>query len=175
MDFFKQFKSFFVIIAFFLLCLFLRVKVYTLAYVPTESMVPTIQEKDCLLATKYDKTKINRYDVVLFNYPDNEHLCFVKRVIGMPGDTIEIKNGKVYANGELCRDDFVKELSQDNGVYQVPDGCYFMMGDNRNHSLDSRFWNHTFVRQDQIRGKVKYILLPFSRFGRLKNIKLRAD
>ena len=75
MDFFKQFKSFFVIIAFFLLCLFLRVKVYTLAYVPTESMVPTIQEKDCLLATKYDKTKINRYDVVLFNYPDNEHLC----------------------------------------------------------------------------------------------------
>ena len=89
----------------------------------------------------------------------------------MPGDTIEIKNGKVYANGELCRDDFVKELSQDNGVYQVPDGCYFMMGDNRNHSLDSRFWNHTFVRQDQIRGKVKYILLPFSRFGRFKTVE----
>ena len=71
---------------------------------------PTLQENDFLFATKYDKTNINRYDIVIFDYPDNEYLCFVKRVIGMPGDTIEIKNGKVYANGVLCRDDFVSEL-----------------------------------------------------------------
>lgn len=143
-------------------------QVYTLAYVPSESMVPTLQEKDFLFATSYDKKKIERYDVVLFDYPDQERLCFVKRVIGIPGDTIEIKAGKVYANGILCHDDFVAELSHDDGVYQVPEGCYFMMGDNRNHSHDSRFWKNTFVRQDQIRGKVKYILFPFSRTGAVK-------
>ena len=148
-----------------LLCLvfFLRIKVFSLTYVPSESMVPTLQENDFLFATKYDKTNINRYDIVIFDYPDNEYLCFVKRVIGMPGDTIEIKNGKVYANGVLCRDDFVSELSSDNGLYKVPKDSYFMLGDNRKHSHDSRFWKNTFVKQKHIRGKVKCILFPFSR------------
>lgn len=151
------------LISFFLCCLYLRMQIYTLAYVPSESMVPTLQEGDFLFTTKYDKAEIRRYDIVLFDFPDDEHLCFVKRVIGMPGDTIEIKDGRVYANGVLCQDHFVEELSNDDGIYQVPEGCYFMLGDNRNNSLDSRFWNNTFVRQDQIRGKVKCILFPFSR------------
>ena len=120
------------------------------------------KQGDFLFATKYDKADLERYDVVLFDFPDNERLCFVKRIIGLPGDTIEIKNGKVYANGTLCCDDFTAELSCDDGVYQVPKGCYFMMGDNRNHSHDSRFWKHPFVKQSQIRGKVKYVLFPFS-------------
>lgn len=137
-------------------------QIFTLAYVPSESMVPTLQDGDFLFATKYDKAEIKRYDVVLFNFPDNERLCFVKRVIGMPGDTIEIKDGRVYANGVLCQDNFVEELSNDDGIYQVPEGCYFMLGDNRNNSLDSRFWENTFVQQDQIRGRVKCILFPFS-------------
>lgn len=146
----------------FLLCLYLRMQIFTLAYVPSESMVPTLQDGDFLFATKYDKAEIKRYDVVLFNFPDNERLCFVKRVIGMPGDTIEIKDGRVYANGVLCQDNFVEELSNDDGIYQVPEECYFMLGDNRNNSLDSRFWENTFVQQDQIRGRVKCILFPFS-------------
>lgn len=151
--------------ALFSFCMFLRLQVYSLAYVPSESMMPTLQKGDCLFATRYDKTNIQRYDVVLFDYPDNEHLCFVKRVIGMPGDTIEIKKGKVYANGVLLKDNFTAELSNDEGIFQVPEGCFFMLGDNRNHSHDSRFWENTFVRQDQIRGRVKCILFPFSRAG----------
>lgn len=146
----------------FLICLTFRMYVFTLAYVPSESMVPTLKEGDILFATKYDKRELERYDIVLFDFPDNERLCFVKRIIGLPGETIEIKEGKVYANGILCQDNFTAELSIDNGVYHVPEGCYFMMGDNRNHSHDSRFWKHTFVKQEQIRGKVKYILFPFN-------------
>lgn len=171
MQFLKQNRKFLLktagLIGVFLLCLYLRMQIFTLAYVPSESMVPTLQKGDFLFTTNYDKSDIKRYDVVLFDFPDNERLCFVKRVIGMPGDTIEIKDGKVYANGILCRDDFIAELSSDNGIYQVPEGCYFMMGDNRNHSHDSRFWENTFVRQDQIRGKVKCILFPFSHTGSL--------
>lgn len=171
MQFIKQNRKFLLktteLIGLFLLCLYLRMQIFTLAYVPSESMVPTLQKGDFLFTTNYDKSNIKRYDVVLFDFPDNERLCFVKRVIGMPGDTIEIKDGKVYANGILCRDDFIAELSNDNGIYQVPEGCYFMMGDNRNHSHDSRFWENTFVRQDQIRGKVKCILFPFSHTGSL--------
>ena len=146
------------ILAFFICCLFLRMYIFTLAYVPSESMVPTLQKGDILFATKYDKQALERYDVILFDFPDNEHLCFVKRVIGLPGETIEIKNGKVYADGIRCRDDFTAELSKDNGVYHVPQGCYLVLGDNRNHSHDSRFWKHTYVKQEQVRGKVKYIL-----------------
>ena len=86
----------------FLLCLYLRMQIFTLAYVPSESMVPTLQDGDFLFATKYDKAEIKRYDVVLFNFPDNERLCFVKRVIGMPGDTIEIKKMEEYTPMAFC-------------------------------------------------------------------------
>lgn len=166
MQYLKQNRNFLLktagLIGLFLFCLFLRMQIFILAYVPSESMAPTLQKGDFLFATKYDKADLERYDVVLFDFPDNERLCFVKRIIGLPGDTIEIKNGKVYANGTLCCDDFTAELSCDDGIYQVPKGCYFMMGDNRNHSHDSRFWKHPFVKQSQIRGKVKYVLFPFS-------------
>ena len=140
--------------------MFLRLQIYSLAYVPSESMMPTLQKGDFLFATRYDKINIQRYDVVLFDYPDNEHLCFVKRVIGMPGDTIEIKKGKVYANGVLLKDNFIAELSNDDGIYpSARKDAYFMLGDNRNHSHDSRFWENTFVpsRPDPWKGKMYFV------------------
>ena len=97
-----------------------------------------------------------RYDIIIFKYPDDESQLFIKRLIGLPGDTVEIKNGKVFINGEEDEEanSHVPETPTGNyGPYVVPEGCYFMLGDNREHSKDSRFWSNTFVTYDEIVGK----------------------
>ena len=97
-----------------------------------------------------------RFDIVIFKYPDDESQLFIKRIIGLPGDKVEIKDGKVYLNGsETPLDDsFIPETMKGSfGPYQVPEECYFMLGDNRNNSKDSRYWKNTYVRFDQIVGK----------------------
>lgn len=96
-------------------------------------------------------------DIVVFRYPDDEtgKTLYVKRIIGTPGDTVEMSNGTVYVNGKALQEDYIAEVTQGSyGPYIVPDGCYFMMGDNRNHSQDSRFWRNQYVEKDEILGKV---------------------
>lgn len=101
-----------------------------------------------------------RYDIIVFKFPDDESQKFVKRVIGLPGETLEIKEGIVYitsADGgtEKLEDDFVRETPVgDFGPVTIPEGSYFVMGDNRNESNDSRLWINTFVTGDEILGKV---------------------
>ena len=91
---------------------------------------------------------------MIFKYPDDESQLFIKRVIGLPGETVEIKDGKVYIDGVEKEEDFLPEPMRGSfGPYTVPENCYFMMGDNRNNSKDSRYWKNTFVRFDQIVGK----------------------
>ena len=102
-----------------------------------------------------------RFDIVIFKYPDDESQLFIKRIIGLPGETVEIIDGKVYIDGSdtPLDDSFTLETPTGNyGPYTVPEGCYFMLGDNRNNSKDSRFWQNTFVEEDKILGKavVKY-------------------
>ena len=128
------------------------------ADVPTGSMENTIMPGDRLIGNRlaFLKDTPERGDVVIFHYPDDEEELYVKRVIGLPGETVEIKDGKVYIDGsETALDDsFIPEKMQGSfGPYTVPDNCYFMLGDNRNDSKDSRFWKNTFVRFDQIVGK----------------------
>lgn len=132
------------------------------AFVPTGSMIPTINEGSFILGTRLPAEKICRYDIVIFNYPDDESVSYIKRVIGLPGETITIKNGTVYADGKKLRDDFTAELSNDSGVYRVPEDSYFMLGDNRNHSKDSRFWKHKYVKREKIYAKALFVVLPFS-------------
>lgn len=134
------------------------------AYVPTVSMEPTIMAGDRLVATRYSYwfTKPERYDVLVFRYPDAEQVIYTKRVIGLPGDTVEIKDGLVYINqvGPMPSE-FVKEVPLGSyGPYIVPEGSYFMMGDNRNSSLDSRYWEHTYLSEDKILGKVRFRYWP---------------
>ena len=108
-----------------------------------------------------------RYDVIIFKYPDDESQLFVKRIIGMPGETINIKNGIVYitdANGNTteARSDFVTNCvpTGDFGPYTVPLGSYFVMGDNRNDSWDARYWKKKNVEKKKIIGKVKFRYFP---------------
>ncbi|HJB28463.1 MAG TPA: signal peptidase I [Candidatus Blautia faecavium] len=104
-----------------------------------------------------------RFDIIIFKYPDDESQLFIKRLIGLPGETVEIRDGKVYIDGsETPLDDsFVPETpTGDYGPYVVPEDCYFMLGDNREHSRDSRFWDNTFVQFDQIVGKAVIRYFP---------------
>jgi signal peptidase I len=100
-----------------------------------------------------------RFDIIIFRYPDNEKELYIKRLIGLPGETVEIFEGKVYINGAEVPlpDDFIEEPMYGSfGPYQVPENCYFMLGDNRNNSKDSRFWDNPYVTFDQIVGKALF-------------------
>ena len=106
-----------------------------------------------------------RYDIIIFPGPEEfgQHPYYIKRIIGMPGETGQIKDGKVYINdSETPLDDsFVSETPLGSfGPYEVPENCYFMMGDNRNNSKDSRYWQNTYVQFDQIVGKAEIRYFP---------------
>ena len=130
------------------------------AKVPTGSMEGTINPNDRLIANKvaYIFSEPERYDVVVFKYPDDENVLFVKRIIGLPGETIEIRNGNIYVDNNIqpVKDSFIKEpMAEGNwGPYEVPEDSYFMLGDNRNNSMDSRFWDNKYVSSEKILGKV---------------------
>ena len=122
-------------------------------------MENTIMAGDRILAlrTSYWFDEPEAGDIAVFRYPDDEtgKTLYVKRIIGTPGDTVEMSNGTVYVNGKALQEDYIAEVTQGSyGPYVVPDGCYFMMGDNRNHSQDSRFWRNQYVEKDEILGKV---------------------
>jgi len=128
------------------------------AKVPTGSMKDTIMEGNRLIGFRlsYLFSEPKRLDVVIFKYPDDETQNYVKRVIGLPGDIVVIKDGKVYVNDVLLDEPYIKEPMTVNGqvlTYSVPKGYYFMMGDNRNNSADSRFWKNTYVAENKILAK----------------------
>ena len=156
----------------FLIALFLTKVVIVNAKVPSSSMEPTIMTGDRLIGDRiFYKGHLSRYDVVIFRYPDDESQLFIKRILGMPGDTIEAKGGHIYINGSLdmrAQRMAAEPLNSDFGPYTVPKGHYFMLGDNRNHSMDSRFWNDPFVSEDDIVGKALFLYYPFSDIGEIK-------
>ena len=129
------------------------------AKIPSASMEPTIMTGDRLIGNRlaYINSSPERGDVVIFLYPDNEKEYFIKRVIGLPGETVTVKSGKVYINDSTVPLDesayIVSVPVGDFGPYKVPEGAFFMMGDNRNNSMDSRYWNQPYVYKDKILGK----------------------
>lgn len=135
------------------------------AKIPSESMEKTIMTGDRIFGNRlaYLTSDPERFDIVIFKYPDNEKQLFIKRVIGLPGETVEIIDGKVYIDGsvEPLDDSFIPEAAIGSyGPYEVPEDCYFMLGDNRNYSKDSRFWINTFVEEEQILGKAVVRYFP---------------
>ena len=130
------------------------------ALVPSESMEKTIMTGDRIFGFRlaYEWNEPERFDIVIFKYPDDpeQKELYIKRIIGLPGETINFVNGKVYIDGKKTPldDSFCPETPiGDFGPYTVPEDGYFMLGDNRNCSKDSRFWENTYVREDQIVGK----------------------
>ncbi len=135
------------------------------AWVPTGSMMDTISEKSRIVGLRlsYMLSQPQRNQIVIFVYPDSspeEEVLYVKRIIGLPGETLEVRNGKVYINNaEIPLDDsFVRNVpypdSSNFGPIEIPENHYFMMGDNRTNSADSRDWKNKFVSRDKILGEV---------------------
>jgi len=134
----------------FVLAFLVRSFVVQAFWIPSGSMEPTLQVGDRILAYKlfYGIKSVKRGDVIVFKYPLNPRKDFVKRVIGLPGDQIEIKNKKVYVNGNLLVEPYVVHRDfwksgfprDEYGPIQVPDDSLFVLGDNRDTSDDSRYW-----------------------------------
>ena len=126
------------------------------AEVPTGSMESTIMVGDRLIGNRlaYLFSDPKRGDIVIFKCPDNEEETYIKRVIGLPGETIRIEDGVLYINDEVYEEDYLNEpMLGSYGPFTVPEGHYFMMGDNRNHSWDSRKWTNHYVAKNKIFGK----------------------
>lgn len=133
------------------------------AHIPTPSMETTIMVNDRIIASRlhYAFSTPKRGDIVVFKFPDDESMLFVKRVIGLPGETVVIKDGSVYINNEKLDEPYLNTVTKGNtGPFVVPEGKYFMLGDNRNSSKDSRFWNEKYVSKDKILGKAIFKYYP---------------
>jgi signal peptidase I len=101
-----------------------------------------------------------RGDIVSFYYPDDGETMYLKRIIGLPGETIEGIDGEVYIDGKVIPDYTNIKFYEDFGPYQIPEDSYFMMGDNRNSSWDSRYWMNKFVARGDLIGKAEFEYYP---------------
>ncbi|MCL2593013.1 MAG: signal peptidase I [Defluviitaleaceae bacterium] len=129
------------------------------AQVPSASMENTIMTNDRVVLNRlaYLFRDPQRYDIVVFNPPDGQEELFIKRIIGLPGETVMIFDGRVFADGVLLNDSFIKERAiGDFGPVIVPENSYFVLGDHRNNSHDSRTWQNTFLHRDEIVGRAVF-------------------
>jgi signal peptidase I len=126
------------------------------------SMQPTLYAGDMVIVNKLAyrfNNSPHRGDVIVFKYPpDPESIPYIKRVVGLPGDQVHIADGKVYINGQLIDEPYLKVSTNRGGDWTVPDKQLFVMGDNRNNSRDSRAWG--FVPFENIIGRAELIYLP---------------
>jgi signal peptidase I len=127
------------------------------------SMQPTLFERDFVLVNKlaYKLGDLHRRDVVVFQPPiEAEKEPYIKRVIGLPGDTVRVTNGMVYINDLPLKESYEAAPPNYNGVWEVPSGRVFVLGDNRNNSSDSHLWG--MVPVDNIIGKAVVVYWPFT-------------
>jgi len=170
-----------------ILALFVRTFVFQAFKIPTGSMKPNLLVGDHLLVNKFifapaasglerallPMRPIERGDVVVFKFPEEPERDFIKRVVGLPGDTLELKNQTVHINGLPLIEPYAHylfppigdgqadsfDLRRKYGPVTVPDGHYFMMGDNRDDSQDSRFWG--FLPASYVKGRALFIYWSF--------------
>jgi signal peptidase I len=136
------------------------------------SMYPTLANKDQVLVDKftYRNRDVERYDIIVFKEPMSGTGYFIKRVIAMPGETVKITTkGKILVNGKIVEDEYgfggIIDPGQAQRTIKVKEGEYFVLGDNRNHSEDSRFAVIGNIKREDIIGRVVLRLSPISKFG----------
>jgi signal peptidase I len=152
------------------LALGIRTFIAEARYIPSGSMLPTLQINDRLIIDKisYDFTSPQRGDIVVFDptptlKQQNFHDAFIKRVIGLPGDQVEVKNGKVYVNNLPLKENYLEaKPNYQWGAVIVPANSYLVLGDNRN---DSHYWG--FVPRQNILGQAIFRFWPLTRFGEI--------
>ena len=127
------------------------------AVVPSSSMLPTLQVQDQLIIKKIQYCKIQRGDLIVFW---KSGTLYIKRLIGLPGDIINIDNGQVFINGYPLKEEYVKYNDNYTGQFVVPDSSYFLLGDNRSNSADSRFWINPYFDCETIVGKAVCFIYP---------------
>lgn len=151
-----------------LLVILLRTYIITPVQVNGDSMQDTLFNDDIMLLNiiGYRTNKIERFDIIVFKH-NNESL--IKRVVGLPGEFVEYRNNNLYIDGNFITENFIFQYRTtdfsllDIGYDKVPSDTYFVLGDNRNNSTDSRYIG--FISKKNIMGKANFILFPFERFG----------
>lgn len=133
------------------------------AQIPTGSMENTIMTESRVIINRlaYVKEDPKRGDIISFYFPDDGKTLFIKRIIGLPGEIVRGKDGNVYIDGIRLEEGYLKEEMEGSfGPFVVPEDAFFVMGDNRNNSLDSRYWEDSFVEKDEIIGRAEFVYYP---------------
>lgn len=144
-------------------------------HVNGDSMNATLEDGDNLIVDKisYRFTDPDRFDIIVFPYQYQEKTYYIKRIIGMPGETVQVKDGEIYINGEVLEESYGKEVMKYAGVAGDPitlgEDEYFVLGDNRNNSSDSRDPSVGNIKEDQIIGKAFIRIWPLNKFGILRH------
>ena len=156
-----------------LIAIILIVFIYQPVKVEGTSMMPTLTDQERIFINKFTYHlglgSIDRGDMVVFWFPLEPTKSYIKRVIGLPGDTVYIDAGQVYVNGHLLAESYVPEDYRDRVSWEehrVPPGEYFVLGDHRSSSSDSRTWG--FVKREAIYGKAVFVYWPLKNMGRLR-------
>lgn len=162
-----------IIVCAFILSLLIKSLIIDSREIPSTSMVPTIQVGDRIVLWRLAYIFSNepeRGDIIVLEPPAelNETQDLVKRVIGLPGEEVEITDGYVYINGEALEEDYLEvHPNYTFGPVTVPDASYLVLGDNRDISVDSHMWLNPFLPEENVKGKAIYRYWPLSRIGGL--------
>jgi signal peptidase I len=135
------------------------------------SMLPWLQDQQRIFVNKfvYSYGEIERGDVIVFRFPLDPTKSYIKRVVGVPGDRVEISSGELFINGEKADESYVAPEFVDRGSHpalDVPEGHFYVLGDHRNTSNDSRIWGT--VPREYVTGKAVFAYWPLDRFGSLR-------
>lgn len=158
----KLFKEIFSYVLIIIIVILIKTYIVSPIRVNGDSMYKTLHDKDIMILNEasYLFQEIERFDIVVVKH-ENEYI--IKRVLGLPGEKIECRNGVIYVNGKEIKDKYGYGETEDFEMTEIGEDAYFLLGDNRNDSLDSRVFG-TFNR-NAIKGKASFTIFPFNRFG----------